>query len=109
MALPLARLATDTSEATILYHELHKPLLRYLVCLGLTAYDAQGGDRDDRIRGLAPGKARVRELDNGISRRSGRAGCAGRRCWLLDYGQEGAGAADDDALARTEGERILAE
>ena len=41
LALPLARLATDTSEATILYHELHKPLLRYLVCLGLTAYDAQ--------------------------------------------------------------------
>jgi len=41
LALPIARLATDTSEATILYHELRKPLLRYLVCLGLTADDAQ--------------------------------------------------------------------
>jgi RNA polymerase sigma-70 factor, ECF subfamily len=40
-ALPLARLATDTCEATILYSELRKPLLRYLVCLGLTADEAQ--------------------------------------------------------------------
>jgi len=41
LVLPLARLATDTSEATILYRELRKPLLRYLVCLGLTADEAQ--------------------------------------------------------------------
>jgi RNA polymerase sigma-70 factor, ECF subfamily len=41
LALPLARLATDTCEATILYSELRKPLLRYLVCLGITADEAQ--------------------------------------------------------------------
>jgi RNA polymerase sigma-70 factor, ECF subfamily len=41
LALPLARLATDTREATTLYRELRKPLLRYLVCLGLTADEAQ--------------------------------------------------------------------
>jgi RNA polymerase sigma-70 factor, ECF subfamily len=41
LALPLGRLATDTCEATILYRELRKPLLRYLVCLGLTADEAQ--------------------------------------------------------------------
>jgi RNA polymerase sigma-70 factor (ECF subfamily) len=44
--LPLARLATDTCEATILYRELRKPLLRYLVCLGLTADEAQDVVRD---------------------------------------------------------------
>lgn len=41
LALPLARLATETCEATILYNELRKPLLRYLVCLGLTADEAE--------------------------------------------------------------------
>src|ERR1700681_2003496 len=41
LALPLARLATDTCEATTLYRELRKPLLRYLVCLGLSADEAQ--------------------------------------------------------------------
>ena len=41
LALPLARLSTRTCEATTLYHELRKPLLRYLVCLGLTADEAQ--------------------------------------------------------------------
>ena len=41
LALPLVRLATDTCEVTTLYHELRKPLLRYLVCLGLTADEAQ--------------------------------------------------------------------
>jgi RNA polymerase sigma-70 factor (ECF subfamily) len=41
LALPLARLATETCEATTLYRELRKPLLRYLVCLGLTADEAQ--------------------------------------------------------------------
>jgi RNA polymerase sigma-70 factor, ECF subfamily len=38
LALPLARLP---SEATTLYHELRKPLLRYLVCLGLSSDEAQ--------------------------------------------------------------------
>ena len=41
IALPLSRLATCASEATALYRELRKPLLRYLVCLGLTSDEAQ--------------------------------------------------------------------
>lgn len=41
MALPLPRLAQDTREATSLYRELRKPLLRYLACLGLSADEAQ--------------------------------------------------------------------
>jgi RNA polymerase sigma-70 factor (ECF subfamily) len=40
-ALPLARFATDASEVTTLYRELRKPLLRYVVCLGLTSDEAQ--------------------------------------------------------------------
>ena len=40
LVLPLSRLATDC-EATNLYRELRKPLLRYLVCLGLSADEAQ--------------------------------------------------------------------
>jgi RNA polymerase sigma-70 factor (ECF subfamily) len=38
--LPLPRLS-GTYEATLLYRELRKPLLRYLVCLGLTTDEAQ--------------------------------------------------------------------
>jgi RNA polymerase sigma-70 factor, ECF subfamily len=41
LALPLLRLATGSSEVTTLYRELRKPLLRYLVCLGLTSDEAQ--------------------------------------------------------------------
>ena len=41
LALPLSRLATDACEATTLYRELRKPLLRYLVCLGLSIDEAQ--------------------------------------------------------------------
>lgn len=41
MALPLPGFATDTGEATTLYRELRKPLLRYLVCLGLSGDEAQ--------------------------------------------------------------------
>jgi len=41
LALPLPRLAVGTSEVTALYRELRKPLLRYLVCLGLTSDEAQ--------------------------------------------------------------------
>lgn len=41
MALPLARLVTDKCEVTTLYRELRKPLLRWLVCLGLSADEAQ--------------------------------------------------------------------
>jgi len=41
LALPLSRFATDMCEATYLYRELQKPLLRYLVCLGLSRDEAQ--------------------------------------------------------------------
>ncbi len=39
--LPLPRFATDSCEATDLYRELRKPLLRYLAGLGLSADEAQ--------------------------------------------------------------------
>jgi len=39
--LPLARFATDSSEATTLFQEMRKPLLRYLVGLGLSTVEAQ--------------------------------------------------------------------
>ena len=41
LPLPLARFAADSCEATTLYRELREPLLRYLVCLGLSADEAQ--------------------------------------------------------------------
>jgi RNA polymerase sigma-70 factor (ECF subfamily) len=41
LILPLSRLATEACEATTLYRELRKPLLRYLACLGLSADEAQ--------------------------------------------------------------------
>jgi RNA polymerase sigma-70 factor, ECF subfamily len=41
LALPLLRLARGSAEVTILYRELRKPLLRYLVCLGLSSDEAQ--------------------------------------------------------------------
>ncbi len=41
LALPMSRLSTGASEATALYRELRKPLLRYLVCLGLSGDEAQ--------------------------------------------------------------------
>ena len=41
LPLPLARFAADSCEATTLYRELRKPLQRYLVCLGLSADEAQ--------------------------------------------------------------------
>ena len=40
-AMPLSRLATDAAEVTALYRELRGPLLRYLVCLGLSRDEAQ--------------------------------------------------------------------
>ena len=39
--LPLPRFATDSCEATDLYRELRKPLLRYLAGLGLSTDEAQ--------------------------------------------------------------------
>jgi RNA polymerase sigma-70 factor, ECF subfamily len=41
LGLPLLRLAAGSSEVTTLYRELRKPLLRYLVCLGLSNDEAQ--------------------------------------------------------------------
>ena len=41
LTLPFSRLAAGTCEATTLYRELRKPLLRYLVCLGLSMDEAQ--------------------------------------------------------------------
>jgi RNA polymerase sigma-70 factor (ECF subfamily) len=41
LALPFSCFASGTSEATTLYRELRKPLLRYLVCLGLSSDEAQ--------------------------------------------------------------------
>lgn len=41
IALPFSRLATGTGEVTSLYRELREPLLRYLVCLGLSRDEAQ--------------------------------------------------------------------
>jgi len=38
---PLLRPANHAKEAARLYHELRKPLLRYLVCLGLASDEAQ--------------------------------------------------------------------
>jgi RNA polymerase sigma-70 factor (ECF subfamily) len=41
IALPLSRFATGACEVTALYRELREPLLRYLVCLGLSGDEAQ--------------------------------------------------------------------
>jgi len=41
LALPLSRLRIDDREATTLFRELRKPLLRYLACLGLSSDEAQ--------------------------------------------------------------------
>ena len=40
-ALPFSWLSAASSEAKTLFQELRKPLLRYLVCLGLSADEAQ--------------------------------------------------------------------
>ena len=41
LILPLSRFATGSCETTSLYRELRKPLLRYLICLGLSNDEAQ--------------------------------------------------------------------
>jgi RNA polymerase sigma-70 factor (ECF subfamily) len=41
LALPLWPFAADNCEATTLYRELRRPLLRYLICLGLSSDEAQ--------------------------------------------------------------------
>src|ERR1700688_1646406 len=60
LALPLSRLSTGACEATTLYRELRKPLLRYLICLGLSADEAQDVVQDAFLnlhRSLAGGAA----------------------------------------------------
>ena len=60
LALPLPRLTAGSSEVTTLYRELRKPLLRYLVCLGLTSDEAQDVVQDAFLslqRHLASGAA----------------------------------------------------
>jgi len=41
LAVSLSQVGTGSCEVTVLYSELHKPLLRYLVCLGLSSDEAQ--------------------------------------------------------------------
>jgi RNA polymerase sigma-70 factor, ECF subfamily len=41
LTLPFSRFSADMPEAGTLYRELRKPLLRYLVCLGLSRDEAQ--------------------------------------------------------------------
>ena len=48
--VPLSGLATRTRETTILYCELRKPLLRYLICIGLSADEAQDVVQDAFVR-----------------------------------------------------------
>jgi RNA polymerase sigma-70 factor (ECF subfamily) len=59
-ALPLPSCPADSSEATNLYRELRKPLLRYLICLGLTHDEAQDVVQDVFLslqRHLASGRS----------------------------------------------------
>jgi RNA polymerase sigma-70 factor (ECF subfamily) len=46
IALPFSRLASDGCEVTALYRELRRPLLRYLICLGLSTDEAQDSVQD---------------------------------------------------------------
>jgi RNA polymerase sigma-70 factor, ECF subfamily len=58
LALPFLRFAAGSSEVTALYRELRKPLLRYLVCLGLSSDEAQDVVQDSFVslqRHLAAG------------------------------------------------------
>jgi len=60
LAPPLDRLATDTYETATLYRELRKPLVRYLICLGLSADEAQDVVQDAFVslhRHLAEGRS----------------------------------------------------
>ncbi|MGB7848423.1 MAG: sigma-70 family RNA polymerase sigma factor [Candidatus Acidiferrum sp.] len=60
ISLPLSRFATGACEVTTLYRELREPLLRYLVCLGLTRDEAQDVVQDTFLslhRHLASGGA----------------------------------------------------
>lgn len=59
-ALPVSRFTTVNREASTLFEELRKPLLRYLICLGLSADEAQDVVQDAFLnlhRSLAGGAA----------------------------------------------------
>jgi RNA polymerase sigma-70 factor (ECF subfamily) len=59
-ALPASRFEAVNQEATTLFEELRKPLLRYLICLGLSADEAQDVVQDAFLnlhRSLAGGAA----------------------------------------------------
>jgi RNA polymerase sigma-70 factor (ECF subfamily) len=61
LILPLSRFASEACEASTLYRELRKPLLRYLVCLGLSPDEAQDVVQDAFLtlhRHLAGGGSR---------------------------------------------------
>jgi RNA polymerase sigma-70 factor (ECF subfamily) len=61
ITLPLARLAKEGCEVTVLYRELREPLHRYLVCLGLSSDEAQDVIQDAFLslhRHLASGGSR---------------------------------------------------
>jgi RNA polymerase sigma-70 factor (ECF subfamily) len=61
LILPLSRFASEACEASTLYRELRKPLLRYLVCLGLSPDEAQDVVQDAFLtlhRHLAAGGSR---------------------------------------------------
>src|SRR5215472_9007273 len=82
ITLPLSRMAAGAWEVTAWYRELRKPLLRYLVCLGLSNDEAQdvvqdvflrlhrhisSGGAQDNIRGWV-----FRVADNQARNRQGR-------------------------------------
>ena len=50
LGLPFSRFATRTREATALYRELRKPLVRYLMRLGLSTDEAQDVVQDAFVR-----------------------------------------------------------
>ena len=59
-ALPVSRFTAVNREASRLFEELRKPLLRYLICLGLSADEAQDVVQDAFLnlhRSLAGGAA----------------------------------------------------
>ena len=66
--LPLSCFAADSCDATTLYRELRKPLLRYLVCIGLSADEAQDVVQDTFV-------SLHRHLASGGRRRTFVAGC----------------------------------
>lgn len=50
LPLPFPGFVPDSDEASTLYHDLRKPLLRYLAGLGLSADDAQDAVQDAFLR-----------------------------------------------------------